>query len=109
MRNQISDTLSRPLADALAVALWDTLALAPAVQLVADRTDREGRRGEAARIPSRDGLEIELLFDRDSAQLLTRRKVVADQEAHLLSLPVGIVVEEQLYLEPTVIDGPPKI
>jgi hypothetical protein len=51
VRNQISDTLSGPLPDALAVALWDTLALAPGVQLVGDRTDREGRRGEAARIP----------------------------------------------------------
>ena len=109
VRNQISDTLSGPLPEALAVALWDTLALAPGVQLVADRTDREGRGGEAARVASRDGLEIELLFDRACAQLLTRRKVVADQDAHLLRLPVGTVVEEQLYLERTVIDAPPKI
>ena len=109
VRNQISDTFSWPLPDALAVALWDTLALAPGVQLVADRTDREGRRGEAVCVRSRDGLEIELLFDRASAQLLTRRNVVADQDAHLLRLPVGTVVEEQLYLERSVIDTPPKI
>jgi hypothetical protein len=50
-----------------------------------------------------------LLFDRASAQLLSRRKLVADQDAHLLRLPVGTVVEEQLYLERTVIDCPPKI
>jgi hypothetical protein len=102
VRHQISDTLSGPLPDGLAVALWDTLALAPGVQLVGDRADRKGRRGEAARVASRDGLEIELLFDRASAQLLTRRKVVADQDAHLLRLPVGTVVEEQIYLERTV-------
>jgi hypothetical protein len=107
VRNQISDTLSRPLPDVLAVGLWDTLALAPGVELVRDCTDRGGRRGEAARVASRDGLEIELLFDRASGQLLTRRKVVADQNAHLLRLPVGTLIEEQLYLERTVIDAPP--
>ncbi len=68
-----------------------------------------GDEGEAARVASRDGLEIELLFDRASAQLLTSGKVVADQDAHLLRLPVGTVVVEQLYLERTVINGPPKI
>jgi hypothetical protein len=108
VRNQISDTFSWPVPHALGVALWDTLALAPGVDLVPDRTDREGRRGEAARIRSRDGLEIDLLFDRASAQLLTRRTVVADQDAHRLSLPVGTVVEEHLYLEHTVTDRPPK-
>ena len=36
-------------------------------------------------------------------------KVVADQDAHLFSLPVATVVEKRLYLGRTVIDGPPKI
>jgi len=108
VRNQISDTLSRPVPEALSVALWETLALAPGVELVGASTDREGRRGEAARFPSRDGLAIELLFDRVSAQLLTKRTGVADPDAHLLGLPVGTVVEDLLYLERMVIDGPPE-
>jgi hypothetical protein len=88
--NQIAATLTTPLTGELRVALRDALALAPGVRLL-------GVRG---------GLELELLFDRGSAQLLSRRRIVADAELHLLCLPLGTVVDEQLCLEQAIIDHP---
>ncbi len=97
--SEISETLSSdPMPPALRSGFYRALALVPGLRLTFNVRDSQGRIGVGASIV-RAGVQEQIIFDPNTAELLEERKVIVNPKVAGLAATPGMVINSTTYLD----------